>query len=309
MGHSGMSQVDCRKNMYIGIFWKITSYFLFACVNGIVRYLSGGSSLELETPLPIYMIMFFQNAIGSIIILPMLLKNKKIIHSMLTSKYRNLNILRIIVSVLGIGLWYLSLQYIPLTEVIALSFTAPFVTILGAVIFLQEQLNIYRIVSIVLSVIGGYLIARPDLGLQNSAIGWFAMLPLLATLIFALDKIITRKLLVNGSSVIGITLLLIVCLTPLCLLPTLYYGWFTPAIEQYPWLLLLGVLSVGSHFCFNKAFSYAEVTILMPFSIIKIVFCGLIAYFIFANSIRSGDREEMFLFMRYFKNARMAIKW
>lgn len=284
-----MSPVDFKKNMYMGIFWKIVSYFLFASVNGIVRYLSGGSALASATPLPIYMIMFFQNAIGSIIILPILLKNKPIIHSMLTTQYRNLNILRIIVSALGIGLWYLSLQYIPLTEVVALSFAAPFVAIIGAVIFLQEKLNIYRIISIILSIIGGFLIARPDLGLQNSAIGWLAILPLLATLIFAVDKIITRKLLIKGGSVVGITLLLIVCLTPLCLLPTLFYGWQMPATEQWPWLLLLSVLSVSSHFAFNKAFSYAEVTVLMPFSIIKMVFCGLIAYFVFAELPHAAD--------------------
>ena len=281
---------DPRKNMYIGIFWKIASCFCFAGVNGLVRYLSGGSSLELAEPLPIYIIMFFQNIIGTIIILPILLKNKETVYSMLKTKYRMLHIVRVTTAAIGIGLWYLSLQYIPLTQVIALSFAAPFIAIIGAVILLQEQLNIYRIIGIILSIIGGFLIARPDLGLKSSSyIGWLAVLPLLATLIFEVDKLIARKLLANGESAIGITLLLIAFTAPLCLLPTLYYGWHAPDITHWPWLLLLGIFGVCAHFTFSKAFVYAEITTLMPFSITKIIFCGLIGYFIFAELPKTLD--------------------
>ena len=272
------------NHIYHGIFWKIASCFCFAGTNGLVRYLSGGSSLELTTPLPIYTIMFFQNAIGAALILPIILQNKPLLHALLCSQYRTLHIIRITTAVFGIGLWYLSLQYIPLTQVIALSFASPFIAILGAVIFLQEQLNIYRIISVILSIVGGFLIARPDLGLSNSAyIGWLAILPLTATLIFAVDKVITKKLLMHGESVLGVTLLLILFTAPLCLLPASYYGWHTPQAEHWPWLFLLAFLGVCAHFTFSKAFAVADVTVLIPFSITKILFCGLIGYFVFAE--------------------------
>ena len=48
-----------------GVFWKIFSCGCFAVVNALVRFLSGGSPLDLSEPLPIYSIMLFQNLFGS----------------------------------------------------------------------------------------------------------------------------------------------------------------------------------------------------------------------------------------------------
>lgn len=281
---------NAKKNLYRGIFWKIASCFCFAGVNALVRYLSGGSSIPLDTSLPIYMIMFFQNAIGTLIILPIILKNKPLLHSIITTKHPILHIIRITTAVLGIGCWYLSLQYIPLAQVVALSFAAPFITIFGAIIFLQEQINLCRTIVILLSIIGGFLIARPDVGLGDpSYIGWLAILPLLATIIFAIDKLITRKLLLYGESPAGVTLLLIAFTAPLCLVPVTTYGWHMPDATHWPWLILLAIFGVGAHFTFSKAFAYAEVTILMPFTITKMLFCGLIGYFVFAEFPKSLD--------------------
>ena len=283
--------IDLKQNkLYIGIFWKIASCFCFAGVNSLVRYLSGGSSLPLEASLPIYTIMFFQNTIGAIILIPMLLKNKDIINSILKTKHPFLHTVRVTTAVLGIGLFYLSLQYIPLTQVVALSFAAPFISIIGAVIFLNESLNINRIIVIILSIIGGFLISRPDLGLVNSShIGWLAIFPILATLIFALDKLITRKLLLHNESPAAVTLLLIAFTAPFCLIPAILYGWHTPHLMHWPWLILLAIFGIGAHFTFSKAFYYAEVTVLIPFSISKIVFCGIIGYIAFAELPKTAD--------------------
>ena len=279
-----------KKNLYIGIFWKIASCFCFAAVNGLVRYLSGGSAIEIDQPLPVYTIMFLQNAIGTIMILPLITFNKAALDRVLHTKHPVLHTVRVVTATLGIGLWYLSLQFIPLAQVVALSFAAPFIAILGAVIFLHETLNLQRMIAVILSMVGGFLIARPDLGLQNAShIGWLAIFPLLATLIFAGDKLITRKLLSNGESAAVLTLLLIAGTAGLCLLPTLYYGWHSPSAASWPWLLLLGLVGMLAHFTFSKAFSYAEVTVLLPFAVTKIVFCGIIGYVVFSEIPKTFD--------------------
>ena len=229
-----------KKNLYIGIFWKIASCFCFAAVNGLVRYLSGGSAIEIDQPLPVYTIMFLQNAIGTIMILPLITFNKAALDRVLHTKHPVLHTVRVVTATLGIGFWYLS--------------------------------------------------ARPDLGLQNAShIGWLAIFPLLATLIFAGDKLITRKLLSNGESAAVLTLLLIAGTAGLCLLPTLYYGWHSPSAASWPWLLLLGLVGMLAHFTFSKAFSYAEVTVLLPFAVTKIVFCGIIGYVVFSEIPKTFD--------------------
>lgn len=279
-----MNYYTASTKVYLGIFWKITSCCCFAGANALVRYLSGGSALPIAHPLPIYTLMFFQNVFGCLLILPIMGQNKVLLKSILQSKYLLLHGIRLATAAIGIGLWYLSLQYLPLAQAVAVSFIAPFVTILGAIIFLGEQVTIIRISIILLSVIGGYILLKPMENLAiASGLSYVALLPLFAALIFAIDKIIAKKLLIVGETPSGLTLVLIAGIAPLCLLPAIVYGWHTPAPNQWGWLMVLAVLGVGAHFAFNKAFSYAEVTLLMPFSLTKMLFCGLIGYVVFAE--------------------------
>ena len=50
-----------------------------------------------------------------------------------------LQFVRVFTSAIGVGLFYLSLKYIPITEVVALSFVAPVFTIIGSVLFLKNS--------------------------------------------------------------------------------------------------------------------------------------------------------------------------
>ena len=272
------------STVWIGAFWKTLSCACFAGVNGLVRYLSGGSPLLLETPLPIHVIMFFQNTIGSLLILPVLLHNRTLLKTILYPIHPILNIIRVVTAVSGIALWYVSLKYIPLTQVVALSFVAPFISLIGAKLFLNEVLNFTRLTAIMLSILGGFFITRPDLGLQNiDHIGWTAIFPLIATLVFTLDKLFTRKLLADGESATNVTLYLLVFMGPISLIPALHYGWIMPNATHWHWLLLLGLLAAGAHFSFSKAYAFAEVTFLMPFGIAKMLLCSVVGYLAFSE--------------------------
>lgn len=282
-----------KQNLFLGIMWKILSCFCFAAVNAIVRYLSGGSSLLENNPLPIYVIMFYENLFGTLIILPFVLKKEQaIVKSIFTTKHPILHLIRLTMAIVGIGCMYLGLRYMPIMQVIALSFAAPFITILGAIIFLHEPLNMQRTLIILLSLIGGFFITRPDLqiqGLSSFNIGWPALFPIIATILFSGDKIVTRKLLLYGEHPAAITLLLIAFSAPFCLFPAAIYGWHQPTMGQWPLLILLSIAGVGAYYTFSKAFLYAEVTILIPFSVTKMLFNGFIGYLIFAELPKTFD--------------------
>lgn len=259
------------------VFWKIVSCGCFAGINILVRYLSGGSPLAISQPLPIYTIMFFQNLIG-MLLLSLYIKPGIIIN---TSR-PGLHILRIITAALGIGVWYLSLRYIPVTQVIALSFIAPIITTIIAVIFLGEDLDWKRSIAICLSILGGFLITRPDRTIfSGMEYNWFMLLPLIAAFIFSLDKMLTRKLLVLKESPLSLALYLLTFISPLCLLPCLIYGWVTPTSIHIPWLILLGLLGAMAHYTFNRAYELADITFLLPFGAAKLLLCSLLSYTVF----------------------------
>ena len=289
-GKIEMLIIKMRQNsVWMGVLWKILSCGCFACINAIVRYLTGGSPLPLDSPLPVYTVMFFQHLIGAIIIIPGILLNSLVINKIVIKQHcffkqfatqkPLLHVIRVITAAIGIGMWYLSLQYIPIPQVVALSFATPIITILGSILFLGEKVNIFRGIAIGLTLMGSFLITRPDL--QSSYSSWTMIFPLLATLLFALDKLIARKLLVLKESPSSLTLYLLLFMSPLCFMCMLWYGWEMPNYTHMLWLTLLGILSAGAHYTFNKAFALAEVTFLMPFGMTKLILSALVSYFAF----------------------------
>lgn len=261
------------------IFWKIVSCGCFAGINVLVRYLAGGSALWLSKPLPIYTIMLWQNVLG-VIFLSIYLKKKIDFRG----EHLGLHTVRVVTAAIGIGLWYISLRYIPVTQVVALSFVAPIITTIIAIMFLGEYLSWQRGVAISLSLLGGFLITRPDRALYTfEAYNWYLLLPLVAALVFSLDKVFTRKLLVLQESSLILAWYLLAFIVPLCLIPTSIYGWVTPDLVQLPWLLLLGSLGALAHYTFNRAYALAEITFLLPFGAAKMLLCTLLSYVVFVE--------------------------
>lgn len=270
--------------LWQGIFWKIFSCGCFAGTNAIVKYLLGGSSLKLNwTPLPFYTIMLFQNLIGLVLLLPLLRSAFR--KKLFATNYPFLNIVRVLTAVIGIGLWYLSMRYMPITVAVALSFSGPIITIVGCKLFLHEHFNWQRVVAVSLSLVGGFFIMRPDKGLlaAGGAIGIAAILPLAAATIFAGDKLISRKLMASKESPFVLTFYLLLGTTICCFVASIFYGFVAINAMQLKWLVILGILGILAHYAFNKAYVFAEVTYLMPFGAAKIILSGIAGYCAFGE--------------------------
>jgi len=268
------------------IYWKCLSCACFAGINGVVRYLTKicpTGVLESES-----VIIFFQNLFGTLCLLSywMLSQFKTIPSSTLRFSIRNVRYpfyhsVRIITAILGILLWYKALKYIPLTEALALNFTGPILTALGAWFLLKEKMTPPRLVSVILSILGAFIIARPDLAFHsNSAIGWVALLPIGSAIILAGSKLMVRKLGALGEKPPVLTAYLLVFMTPCSLLFALA-EWQTPNIQHWPWLILLGLLASLAHLSFAKAYALAEVTFLTPFGFLRCFLSAVLGYVFF----------------------------
>ncbi|MBT4964074.1 MAG: DMT family transporter [Francisellaceae bacterium] len=274
------------SQVWLGVLWKIISCTCFAIVNGLVRYLSSDSFSSDATPT--YVVMLYQNLIATLILLPVLLtKTNFNVKKILATKQPYLHFARVLTAVCGIGLWYLSLKYMQMTQVIAISFIAPIITIMGSTIFLHEKLSWPRCLAITLSIIGGFLISRPDRGIIGLDFSLVVFFPVLAASIFAFDKILTRKLLELGEQPNILTIYLVGSTAILCVIPFVVYGCPWPSIDKLPWLCTLGITGCLAHYSFSKAYAYAEVTFLMPFGISKFVLSALIGYFAFSEIPRT----------------------
>lgn len=265
-----------NSNYWQGAAWKIISCACFAGINGIVRYMSKG-----QDPLPANVIMFYQNFFGALFLLPWMIITKQV---NLSSNYKILQALRVITAVLGVYLWYLSLKNMPIAESLALTFTGPIFTVIGASWLLKENISKKRYLAILFSLLGAFIISRPDLAFSedSQSIGLLVLFPLSSALVLAINKLLTRKLAHAGESSIVLTAYLLFFMTPASLVFALH-EWATPAFSQLPWLLVMGLLTAVAHFSFSKAYQLAEVTFLMPIGFIKFFLSTLIGYLAFSE--------------------------
>lgn len=278
------------QKLWQSIFWKVLSCGCFAGINVVVRFMSGGSPLFVNNPLPIYTIMFFQHLIGMLVISAwMWWANELHVSDFRTTKPW-LHFLRVITAAAGIGLFYLSLRYLSVTQAVALSITTPIITTIGAVVFLKENFNLPRKIAVFSSIIGGILVARPDQAISQLGIPtWFVFLPVLAAFAFAFDKLLTRKLLALNENPRTLAWYLLAFIAPFSLLPVLHYGWVSPEMQHWPWLCLLGLLGACAHYTFNKAYALAEVTVLLPFGAARLILGGMFSYLAFYEIPKSVD--------------------
>lgn len=264
------------KTAWEGALWKILSCACFAAINGIVRYLGGGGSLAPEVHLPTNVILFFQNVFGTLFLLPFFLNQGQV---NLVTRHFNWHLVRAFSAVLGIALWYFTLKHMPIAIGLALSFTGPVFTVIGAKILLGERVNTQRALAIVLSLLGAFIISRPDHALFNkgSTLGLLALLPLGFALALAWNKLLTRKLAQKGETPESLATYLLLLMAPISLLIALP-EWVTPSLSHWPWLILMGLLGALAHISFGKAYKCAEVVFLTPFGFSKFLFSTLIGY-------------------------------
>ncbi len=273
--------LDWPSHAWQGAFWKVVSCLCFAGINGIVRYWSGGMPDPNIDTLPVNVLMFFQNVFGTLFLLPLILKSGL---SELKTKYPGLHLIRVASAIAGIYLWYLTLQTMPIAEGVALSFTGPIFTVLGAWLLLHEKIGLQRLMAILLSLLGAYIISRPDVPLRGGMhqVGFYALLPLSSAIILAGNKLLTRRLAKLGETPTTLATFLLVFMAPVSLIPALF-EWTMPHSVHWPWLVFMGALTAGAHISFSKAYQLAEVTFLTPVGFTKFFFSTMVGYFAFSE--------------------------
>ena len=174
--------------------------------------------------------------------------------------------------------WLYGVAFLPLAEVFAIEFTAPIWTALLAVIFLKEPLTNYRTLSIFLGFAGVMIILRPGINIIQPA----ALVVLFATFCFASTYVFTRHM-SNTESPLTIIFYMNLIQLPIGLLTSLH-DWNYPSTQSWPWVLLLGLTGLGSHFCFAHAFRHADAIVVTPLDFFRLPLIALIGWTFYNES-------------------------
>ena len=260
------STVALTPNPLRGMTLVLFATFCGASMQAITR----GLAAELHP----FELVFFRFFFGFLVLAPVLLRRGL---NPFATRRPGLHVLRSVLQVVTLMLVFMGLSMTELATVAALQFSAPLFSTVLALVFLGEVVRARRMTALGVGFAGMLVIVRPGLG----AIEPGAVLILISALLFA-GIIILIKVMARTETSLTMTLHLNLLTLPIALVAMLPF-WRMPSLDQWPWLVGLGIVGSLSNLSFTQALKEAELTAVLPFEFTKLIFSALIGYWVFAE--------------------------
>jgi drug/metabolite transporter (DMT)-like permease len=175
--------------------------------------------------------------------------------------------------------WLMALNLIPVAQVISIEFTLPIWTAIMAVVFLGERMGLWKIVAVVLGLIGVTIIVRPF----NGTISPGQLIALCASLGFATSVILVKSL-TRGDKPIVIMFWMMAIQTVIGCIPALWV-WQWPSAHIWPWLIVLSFVGTYSHYCMARAMLHADATVVIPMDFLRVPLAALVGWLVYSEKI------------------------
>jgi len=234
--------------------------------------------------IPLGELLTVRFVLQALLLLPLIGSSRRTLY--MTPRLYRLTAIRTALHMLGIAAMFLSLQYLPLADAVAIAFVMPFIMLLLGKYYLNEEVGIRRLAACAVGFIGTMLVVQPSF----AAVGAPALLPLVVAVTFAFFMLVTRKLAkatdpVSLQAVSGI-------MASIILVPLLFVGefldlpGFNPVVPKlYDWLLLLalGTLGTMAHLLMTWSLRFAPAATLAPMQYLEIPFATVIGWLVFRD--------------------------
>ena len=251
------------------ITFYIAACFGTALMGIVIRHLS-------DMGVHPFVMVMFRNIISFIIIFPWLMrKGIKIVKT----ERIGLHLSRAFTGFMGMVFLFQAIIYLPLTNVVSLSFTVPLFTTIAAVIFLKEIVGIRRWMAILVGFLGMIVIIRPDSGIIDPK----SLLVIAAAISWSFSNIIVKKLTSTEKPMV-IVFYMTCGIIPMSIPLAIPY-FEMPNIEQFFFLIILSITSTLAQYSLSKSYSKADISFLQPFDFSRLIFTSIMAYFFFSEII------------------------
>ena len=246
----------------------IVSCFLFSVLAALIKY---NASFIHPTEQA-----FFRNLFGIFLLLPFFLIQKSLVN--FKSNYKLLFFRGFFGGITMILLFY-AYTLIPLSQAMAISFSTPLFIYFGSIFFLKENTDKQKTFYMLLGFVLTLVIIRPDLKLQIGSI--FAII---SSITHAIAGLMVKKL-SKTENVITLMFSLVLIMTPITFLPSLYI-WETPSnFFVFFLLIIIATTATLGNFFWTKAISLTTLTNLMPFDFSKLIFATILGVIFFDEKI------------------------
>ena len=250
-----------------GVLWMAAASLFYSFVYIAVRNLTDALSVS--------QVILFRALLGSAFMLPWLARAGLIA---LRTRRLKLYLIRVGLAYAGTVGWVYGIARMELADANALMFTLPLFTVVFAVVLLRESVGLHRWSATIVGFVGALIIIRP--GLIDLS------LPALATLFAAAAfslALTATKALVGTEDPNAVVFYLYTLMIPFAVGPALA-DWAPVGWAQAPWLLALGVTTVGAQQCSTRAFKAAPASVVMPLHFLQLPLIAVLAYFAFGQT-------------------------
>ncbi|PIE15201.1 MAG: EamA family transporter [Rhodobacterales bacterium] len=225
---------------------------------------------EAGRSLPTIELLLYRSLIGIVIVL--LVAGLAGTLNQINRQHFKLHVLRNVFHFSGQTMWYFAITIIPLAQVFAFEFTSPLWVIALSPLLLGERLTPRRVLAGLLGFVGILIIARPGASTLNIGI----LAAAASAIGFAATAIFTKQL-TTKASLTCILFWLVLLQALFALILAAADGHIAlPAPAIWPWLGLIGIAGLSSHFCLTKALSIAPASTVMPFDFARLPLIAIV---------------------------------
>lgn len=257
-----------------GILLKLASVALFVAMSSLVKYAEGVPPGEA---------VFFRSLFAFPPLLIWLASRGELTQGLRTERPLG-HLWRGIVGATAMGLMFLGLSLLPLPEVTAIFYATPIIVTILAAMFLDEPIRVFRMVTILIGLVGVVVVMVPRMsGIESGdaaqALGALAVLT--ATVFAALAQITVRHL--TKTEHVAAIVFYFTATTMVLSLLTAPFGWVMPSWDATIALIFSGLLGGIAQILLTASYRYADAAVIASFDFMGIVLALVAGYVLFAE--------------------------
>ena len=234
-----------------GVMWMIVSCIAFSSMWVLIRH----ASHDVHA----FVIVFFRNAIGTLVLVPMMLRNK----GLMQFNRMRANSRRAVSGFIATTATFYAVSHAPMATALSINYTAPLFATVGAVLFLGEKIHARRVAALAIGFAGMLIVVRPG-ALPMTPGVLAAMISAVAT---AFSIIAIRQLVAIDDSR-AVAAWTFIMMTPPSLLVALAV-WTSPPPQTWPLLIAIGCVAAVGQLSMNRAFALAEASAVLPYDFVR----------------------------------------
>ena len=246
------------------ILYMLISAVAFTIVNSGVKYLSHFNTFQL---------VFFR-AVGSAICCYIVLWRQ---HIPILGNNKKLLVLRALIGIIAISLFFRSVQLMPLASAVALRYLSPLFATAFAVILLHEKVKPLQWLFVATAFSGVILIKGFD-----PRISMFALSLIITSSVFSgLVYIVIRRIGVSEHPIVIVNYFMTITTVVTGILAL--FNWVTPSGYEWIAVATMGIFGFIAQYFMTLALQQAEASVVTPFKYTEVLFTILVGWVFFGE--------------------------